>query len=84
MTEKVQEEVVDSAKKLVIGQAMLAFLFNLSMGQIWGTINSLQITAHVPLFRIKLPANLRDVFDILVQVVTFDYLNYFVENEDFG
>ena len=59
-------------------------MFNLSMAQIWGTINSLQITAHVPLFNIKMPANLQDDFKILIDVVTFDYLNYFVENEDFG
>lgn len=42
----------------------------------FGSIISLQILAHIPLANIALPANALQSFEIMMEVVKFDYLEF--------
>ena len=44
------------------------------MAEMFASINSLQITAHIPLMNFNVPAPAYFIFDILIQIVAFDFL----------
>ena len=53
------------------------------MQLVFGQIIALQILAHLPLNNILLPANAMETFDIMVEIVSFDYFPLH-EYVDFG
>ena len=70
----VVEENADSGFFSVIAaNSWFAFAFGLSMQPLFDMINSLQITALLPLHNIVLPANVMEVFKPLVAVIAFDF-----------
>ena len=54
------------------------------MQQLWGSIASMQITAHLPVFNIAMPSNTDTLYEILIMVVTFDLFGYWIEDVNFG
>jgi len=47
----------------------------------WGNINALQLIVHLPLLNLLYPGHLQKLFDRLISVVTFDFLEVFDEEE---
>ena len=47
----------------------------------WGNINALQLIVHLPLINLLYPGHLQKLFDSLISVVTFDFLEVFDEEE---
>lgn len=76
--------IEQSSQTVITAIPVFSFFFNLSMQQIWGSINSLQILAHLPIISFSIPSNVEQHFDILVAVVTFDLFGFFLEDWDFG
>ena len=58
---------------LIAGNGWLTFAFGFSMQPLFNMINSLQITALLPLTSIKLPSNAMSVFTVLMTIVAFDF-----------
>ena len=52
---------------------MLSFIFGVSMQPLFEMINSLQITALIPLTNLYLPANAMLLFEVLMHIVAFEY-----------
>lgn len=77
-------DVIQSSKTFVTVVPLISFAFNLSMQQLWGSIASLQIIAHLPILHVNLPPNLMDLYNILIEVVTFDLFGYWIEDVNFG
>ena len=50
------------------------FLLAASLNFIWSMLNGLQLATHMPLTRVKTPANADYVLDYLIEVATFDPL----------
>lgn len=70
------EEILQSeeALKSIVGaHFFISFCFNVSMNILYAMINSLQITAHLPLNNISFTSNVMETFDFLIAVVTFDF-----------
>ena len=51
----------------------MAIVFPNTIQLFLGSIVALQILAHFPLINVALPANARQSFDIMVNIVSFDY-----------
>ena len=68
-----EQTVEEQLKGLIITNFFLAFAFGISLQELLGLINSLQIVAHLPLNNVPLPANCYFMFDILVKIVSFDF-----------
>jgi len=60
-------------KTLIIQNLVHAFIFKTSLQTLWGAINALQIVAFLPLYNVHFPAQSYFLFDMLVQVVSFDF-----------
>ena len=58
---------------LITANAWLSFLFGVSMQPLFDMINSLQITALLPLTQLTIPSNVMEFFDILISIVAFDF-----------
>ena len=69
----VVESIKDTANTVIIGNVFIKFAFKSTMSVVFGSIISLQILAHLPLSNVVLPARAMECFDIMVQVVSFDY-----------
>ena len=54
----------------------------LSLQLIFSAMNSLQITAHLPLINIEFSSGSYFIFDIIIQVVAFEYIPIYLI--DFG
>ena len=54
----------------------MQFFFKESMQVLFGSIISLQIIAHIPLANVMIPADALQSFDIMVQIVSFDYFPF--------
>ena len=67
-----QVTVTKQLKGLIFANFFLAIAFGISLQELLGLINSLQIVAHLPLNNVPLPANCYFMFDILVKIVSFD------------
>ena len=73
----------EKVKALVGINISFSFLFKVSMNLLYSMINSLQITAHLPLNNITFTANARKTFQYLIDIVSFDLFD--VKNFiDFG
>ena len=51
---------------------VLNFLFSASLAQVWGLLNGMQLTVHLPVFRLKVPANALFFLTYMIEVATFD------------
>ena len=58
---------------LITTNAWLSFIFGVSMQPLFDMINSLQVTALLPLTQLTIPANVMELFDILISIVAFDF-----------
>ena len=52
----------------------LNFFLAASLNQLWSMINGLQLTTHLPLFYLKVPANSEFFLGFMIEVATFDPL----------
>lgn len=68
-----KEKVVANAKAAIFAELVVAILFNNIMNRLLGSIIVFQILAHMPLADIILPANAFEKFEIMVDVVSFDF-----------
>ena len=59
-------------KTLVFSSIFVAIVFKFSLQNLWGGINALQLIAHLPMNNVLFPGNVYYVFDVLIQVVSFD------------
>jgi len=59
---------------LTIGNVAVAIFAQGSLQHLWSSINSLQLTIHMPLINIPFPANAQILFQELIKIVTFDFL----------
>ena len=51
----------------------MTLVFNFSMQELLGMINTLQIIAYMPLNNIPLPGNCYHMFDVIIGIVSFDF-----------
>jgi hypothetical protein len=58
----------------VLGNLFVGFFLKAVLSTMFSAINSLQITAHVPMMAIQIPGQAYFMFDILIQIVAFDFL----------
>ena len=58
---------------VIAANSWLTLLFGVSMQPLFDMINSLQITALLPLNKIVLPANAMELFEVIIAIVAFDY-----------
>ena len=58
---------------LIAANGWLSFLFGMSMQPLFDMINSLQITALLPLTNIVLPSGAMDLFEVILTIVAFDF-----------
>ena len=68
---------VTGTKTLLLTNIFMSFIINNSLRLIFGSILSLQILAHLPLANINLPANAMGSFEIMIEIVSFDYFPFF-------
>ena len=73
MSDSEVEKIGNQGQAFILSQIILRSFFKQAMGMLFGSIIMLQILAHVPLSDIYLPANARQQFDIMIEVVSFDY-----------
>ena len=59
---------------LVLANGLAAYPLKLSLNALWGSINSVQIVAHLPLNNFELPASCYDTFSNLITITSFDFL----------
>jgi len=64
---------VTSATTLA-GNTALNLLFAGSLNQVWGMVNNMQIVLHAPLLNLQFPANAFLLYEVMINVATFDIL----------
>ena len=78
-SQSVAESVPGSTKAtllaLITSNAWLAFMFGVSMQQLLDLINSLQITALLPLTNITIPSEAFEFFEVILAIVAFDFFD---------
>ena len=57
------------------GNAFTNFLLAGSLNQLWGMINNLQIVIHSPLINVQFPGNAYILYDNMIVIATFDFLD---------
>ena len=62
---------------IISSNAWLGFVFGVSMQPLFDMINSLQITALLPLNNITIPANVMVLFQLIVTIVAFDFFPFY-------
>ncbi|CDW88792.1 cadg domain containing protein [Stylonychia lemnae] len=62
------------ANAIVLGNFATNLILSSSLQYLWGMINVLQITVHMPLFNINYPPNAKFISSLLVSVCTFDFI----------
>ena len=67
----------------VAGNIVASLFLGYSASVLYSMINSLQITAHLPLNSISFTNNAMETFDFLISIVTFDYYEV-ADHIDFG
>lgn len=60
---------------VVITTITLSFFLTLFLQQLWGMINTMQISTHVSLLSINLPPNILDFLSSLFNIVTFNFID---------
>ena len=58
---------------VMVSNFIIALILKTSLNQIFSSINSMQIVAHLPLIDIPFGANCYFIFDILIQIMSFDF-----------
>ena len=58
---------------MILVELVMALLFKNIINKLMGSIIIFQILAHMPLADIILPANAFEKFEIMVEVVSFDF-----------
>ena len=61
----------------VLSNIILTSIFRKVAGMLFDSIIHLQIFAHIPLTELYMPANVLQDFEIMIQVVSFDYIQPF-------
>jgi len=59
-------EAEEAAKTLVFSSIGIAILFKFSLQTLWGSINALQLIAHLPMNNVLFPGDVYYVFDVLI------------------
>ena len=59
----------------VIASFWLSWIFKFSLQNLLNQLNDLQILAHMPLNQVNIPSEAYLIFDLLLQIVTFDFFN---------
>ena len=83
ISKELTERTTGTSKSILLTNIVIWKVFATSMQTIFGSIISLQIVGHLPLQNVQLPATSMQIFDILVQIVSFDYFP-FTEVWDLG
>ena len=52
---------------------IIAKFLETSLHTFWGSVNSIQIVAHLPLFNFHLPASCYGLFADLITITSFDF-----------
>ena len=63
----------EPVKGFIGANLFISFCFNISMNILYAMINSLQITAHLPLNNISFTSNAMETFQYLIDIVSFDF-----------
>ena len=71
------EDAESGIVTLIASNSWISFIFGVSMQPLFDMINSLQITALLPLNNIMIPATAMDLFKILVMIVAFDFFDMY-------
>ena len=66
--------VATSTNAVVLGNLVAGLVMNAALTVVWASINQLQIMAHIPMNNIPFPSNSVFVFDLLINVCTFDFI----------
>ena len=57
---------------------MVVILFNVvtsgSMAKIWGMINSMQVTSHLPIIKVELPSYSAPIIGEILEIASFEVL----------
>ena len=61
----------------MLSNIILSSIFRKVAGMLFDSIIHLQIFAHLPLTELNMPANVLQDFEIMIQVVSFDYVQPF-------
>ena len=65
-----------STTKVVVAATFgFSFLFGLAMNKLWSMISTQQLFVMMPLFQIQMPANAGVVFNLIMQIAAFDYID---------
>lgn len=81
--QKVIDDVEEPAKTYYFASIALVTMSNLSLQTLWGSINALQIIAHIPLNNVNFPSNCYFLFQFLADIVAFDLFAP-TDHYDFG
>jgi len=73
--QKVLGNITASIEWLTYIELTLSFLLNISLNQILGYINTMQIIVLFPLFKIQMPANAEIYFAQIMKIAAFDFAN---------
>ena len=73
MSEEEADDMSFTGKSFILGKLGLKFFFKQSMNMLFSSIIVLQIISHLPLAEINLPANALQQFNIMIEIVSFDY-----------
>ena len=63
-------------KNFVFGGFVVGLFLKMILQTMFSSINSLQVTAHIPLLNFNMPAKAYFIYDILIQIVVFDILPF--------
>lgn len=73
------ESVSSTASMLVTGIVVTTITLNLflmmSLQELWGMINTMQLVLHIPLMSLSIPANALLFFQSLISIVTFNVVD---------
>ena len=83
LSDEFTERTKGTSQSILLTNIVIWKIFATSMQTLFGSIIALQIIGHLPLQNVQLPATSIQIFDILVQIVSFDYFPL-TEVWDFG
>lgn len=73
-TEALGQVLSITTTTLAVGSFALNLILAASLNYLWGMINTLQLIAHVPLFKLQFPANAAFMYSFIVMISNFDIL----------
>ena len=81
--EDLQTSSQQSLKAFSAGNIVINILLRASLNTLFSSMNSLQITAHLPLINIEFSSSSYLLFDIIIQFVVFEFLPMHLVNFGF-